>query len=88
MLLRTDAPLRVIKDPYPTYSAVAVDFNNGEIVLQDENLFQIMVYDRTANTPPQAAMTRAQARDRRAPHQDGVQLRLCTSTPKTATSTR
>jgi len=50
-------PLRVIKDPYPTYSAVAMDFNHDEIVLLDENLFQIMAYDRTANTPPSATMT-------------------------------
>ena len=50
-------PLRVIKDPYPTYSAVAMDFNHDEIVLLDENLFQIMAYDRTANTPPTATMT-------------------------------
>lgn len=50
-------PLRVIKDPYPTYSAVAVDFKHDEIILQDENLFQIMAYDRTANTPPSARMT-------------------------------
>jgi DNA-binding beta-propeller fold protein YncE len=47
----------VIKDPYPTYSAVALDLQHGEIVLQDENLFQIMVYDRTANTPATATMT-------------------------------
>jgi 6-phosphogluconolactonase (cycloisomerase 2 family) len=51
------APVRVIKDPYPTYSAVALDLANGEIVLQDENLFQIMVYDRSTNTPPNAAMS-------------------------------
>ena len=51
------APLRVIKDPYPTYSAVAVDVKHGEIVLQDENLFQIMAYDRTTNTPASAAMS-------------------------------
>ena len=51
------APSRVIKDPYPTYSAVALDLVNGEIVLQDENLFQIMVYDRNTNTPPTAAMS-------------------------------
>jgi len=50
-------PLRVIKDPYPTYSAVAMDFNHDEIILLDENLFQIMAYDRTANTPPTASMT-------------------------------
>lgn len=51
------APRRVIRDPFPTYSAVAVDPRNNEVVLEDENLFQIMVYDRTANTPPAAAMT-------------------------------
>src|ERR1051326_1666240 len=42
-------PARVIRDPFPTYSAVAVDPKNTEIVLQDENLFQLMVYDRMTN---------------------------------------
>ena len=51
------APVRVIRDTFPTYSAVAVDPIRNEIVLQDENLFQIMVYDRMANTPPSASMT-------------------------------
>jgi DNA-binding beta-propeller fold protein YncE len=55
--IRDRSPLRVIKDPYPTYSAVAMDFNHDEIVLLDENLFQIMAYDRTANTPANATMT-------------------------------
>ena len=50
-------PLRVIRDPYATYSAVVVDPLRNEIVLQDENLFQIMVYDRMADTPPTATMT-------------------------------
>jgi DNA-binding beta-propeller fold protein YncE len=56
-LIQDRPPLRVIKDPYPTYSAVAMDFKNEEIVLLDENLFQILAYDRTANTPAKAAMT-------------------------------
>ena len=51
------APIRVIRDTYSTYSAVAVDPVRNEIVLQDENLFQIMVYDRSANTPQNATMT-------------------------------
>ena len=51
------APLRVIRDPYPTFSAVAVDPIRNEIVLQDENLFSIMVYNRLADTPPTATMT-------------------------------
>jgi DNA-binding beta-propeller fold protein YncE len=50
-------PARVIRDPYPTYSAVAVDPKNNEIVLQDENLFQLMVYDRMTNTPPSARLS-------------------------------
>ena len=51
------APLRVIRDPYSTFSAVAVDPIRNEIILQDENLYNIMVYDRLANTPPNATMT-------------------------------
>ena len=50
-------PARVIRDPYPTYSAVAVDPKNNEIVLQDENLFQLMVYDRMTNTPASAKLS-------------------------------
>jgi DNA-binding beta-propeller fold protein YncE len=50
-------PLRVIRDPRPTFSAVAVDNIRDEIVLQDENTFQILVYDRRDNTPANAAFT-------------------------------
>ena len=50
-------PVRMIKDPYAAYSAVAVDPINNEVVMTDENLFQILVYDRLANTPANAKMT-------------------------------
>ena len=50
-------PVRVIRDPHPTFSAVAVDPTNNEIIVQDENLFQILVYDRMTNTPPRATMS-------------------------------
>jgi DNA-binding beta-propeller fold protein YncE len=50
-------PTRWIRDPYAAYSSVAVDPINNEVVMTDENLFQILVYDRTANTPPTATMT-------------------------------
>ncbi len=50
-------PLRVIRDPYASLSAVAVDMERGEVVATDENLFQILVYDRLDSTPPTAAMT-------------------------------
>jgi DNA-binding beta-propeller fold protein YncE len=36
---------------------VTVDAANSELILQDENLFQILVYDRTANTPAAATLT-------------------------------
>ena len=51
------APLRVVKDSNVSFSAVAVDVARDEIILQDESLMQITVYNRLANTPPQAAMT-------------------------------
>jgi 6-phosphogluconolactonase (cycloisomerase 2 family) len=51
------AAIRTIHDPRATFSAVAVDPVRDEVILQDENLFQILVYRRLANTPPHAAMT-------------------------------
>jgi hypothetical protein len=51
------APVRVIRDPYPTFSAVAVDMDGNEIVLQDENLFGFAVYDRLTNTPASARLS-------------------------------
>src|SRR6202521_480034 len=48
-------PERMIRDPYAAYSAVAVDTANNEVVLTDENLFNIWVYDRSAKTPPNAS---------------------------------
>ncbi|MCZ6752305.1 MAG: hypothetical protein O7E51_10805, partial [Acidobacteria bacterium] len=48
------AAVRVIQDPRSSFSAVSVDVARDEIVLQDESLEQIMVYDRLANTPPNA----------------------------------
>jgi DNA-binding beta-propeller fold protein YncE len=50
-------PVRVIRDPSPSFSSVAVDPIRNEVVFSDENLFQIMVYDRLANTAPTAAFS-------------------------------
>jgi DNA-binding beta-propeller fold protein YncE len=50
-------PVRTIHDPYSAYSSVAVDPTNNEVVLTDENLFNILVYNRLDNTPPKATMT-------------------------------
>jgi DNA-binding beta-propeller fold protein YncE len=51
------APVRVIRDTFPTYSAIAVDLNTHEVFLQDENLFGIKVFNRLDNTPPNASFT-------------------------------
>jgi len=50
-------PLRTIGDPYGNFSAVGVDPVRNEVILQDENLFRILVYNRLDNTPPGATMT-------------------------------
>ena len=50
-------PLRVIRDPYPAFSSVAVDPIRDEVIFTDENLFQVLIYDRSANTPARAMMT-------------------------------
>ena len=51
------APTRIIRDTYPTYSAIAVDTNSDEVYLLDENLFGFKVFDRLDNTPPTASFT-------------------------------
>ncbi len=48
-------PVYTIRDPYAAYSAVAVDNTHNEVVLTDENLFNIWVYDRTAKTAPNSS---------------------------------
>src|SRR4051812_7724265 len=50
-------PLRFIKDPNPGFSTVAVNSEHNMLVVGDENLFQVMEYDRRDNTPPQARFT-------------------------------
>ena len=52
-------------DPRPlrSYSSVAVDPTNNEVVVTDENLFNVLIYNRLANTPP-TAMTEPEARHR------------------------
>ncbi len=50
-------PVRFIKDPNPSFSTVAVNSDHNMLVVGDENLFQILEYDRRDNTPPQARFT-------------------------------
>jgi DNA-binding beta-propeller fold protein YncE len=51
------SPLRAIGDPHGLYSAVGLDLVNDEVILQDENHFRILVYDRTANTRSSDSIT-------------------------------
>ena len=50
-------PVRVIRDPNPGFSSVAIDPIRNEVVFTDENLHGVLVYDRVANTPPTATFT-------------------------------
>lgn len=55
---RPGPPIRDIRDAYPSFASVAVDMARNEVVMTDENLFQVLVYDRTENTPADAEASR------------------------------
>jgi DNA-binding beta-propeller fold protein YncE len=44
-------PGRKIQDKYPAFAAIGVDPQRNEVIVTDENLFQVLVYDRLENTP-------------------------------------
>jgi DNA-binding beta-propeller fold protein YncE len=44
-------PLRTVRDPNAAFAAVAVDVARNEVIATDENLFQILAFTRTDNTP-------------------------------------
>jgi DNA-binding beta-propeller fold protein YncE len=46
------APTRIIRDRFPSFSSIAVDPARDQVVVTDENLFQILFYDRTENNEP------------------------------------
>ncbi|MBI4444888.1 MAG: beta-propeller fold lactonase family protein [Acidobacteria bacterium] len=50
-------PARMIIDTSPTFSNVVVDVARNEVIAAGENTFQVLVYDRRANTPTNATMT-------------------------------
>jgi DNA-binding beta-propeller fold protein YncE len=47
----------MIRDNFPSYSSIAVDLKNDELVMTDESTFSILTYDRLTNTPPSAAFS-------------------------------
>jgi 6-phosphogluconolactonase (cycloisomerase 2 family) len=52
-----DRLLRTVADTDPTYSAIAVDVNSNEVILQDNNRWSYRVFNRLDNTQPGQAMT-------------------------------
>jgi DNA-binding beta-propeller fold protein YncE len=50
-------PNRVIRDRYPSFSSIAVDLARDQVVVTDENLFQVLFFDRTENTAPNQVAT-------------------------------
>ena len=50
-------PLYIVRDSYFGFAGIAVDSIRDEIVLAEENVSNIVVYDRRSNTPLAAAMT-------------------------------
>ncbi len=46
------APIRTIRDRYPSFSSIAIDFARDQVVVTDENLFQVLFFDRTENNGP------------------------------------
>ena len=72
-------PVRMIRDRYASYSSVAVDATNNEVVVTDENLFNVLVYNRLDNTPPTTS-NRTEALYRGTEDKDRVSERcLCRS---------
>jgi DNA-binding beta-propeller fold protein YncE len=45
-------PDRVVRDRFPSFSSIAVDLTRDQVVMTDENLFQVLFYSRTENNGP------------------------------------
>ena len=50
-------PIATMKDTNAGYAGITVDPIREEVILADENMFSIYVYDRMENTPPSARMS-------------------------------
>ena len=53
----TRPPIRTIRDTDPIYSGIAVDTQFDEVVMMDQNMWGIRVFNRTDNTPANAPFT-------------------------------
>ena len=53
----TREPISIIRDQYFGFAGIAVDPDRDEVIIAEENVSNLVVYDRLSNTPPQAVMT-------------------------------
>src|SRR3970040_1488649 len=51
------APVATLKDHNAGYAGITVDPDRNEVIMADENMFSIHVYDRMEHTPPTARMS-------------------------------
>lgn len=56
-MIQQRQPQRNIEDPHFGFAGITVDLNRNEVIIAEENVSTIVVYDRLENTPPQAAMS-------------------------------
>src|SRR3989338_6159230 len=49
-------PVATLKDTSAGYAGITVDPVRNEVIMADENMFSIHVYDRQENTPPTAPL--------------------------------
>jgi DNA-binding beta-propeller fold protein YncE len=50
-------PTSTVRDPRNVFSGIFIDTFRNEVVMSEENNFSVLVYDRTENTPPRAALS-------------------------------
>ena len=50
-------PISIVRDRYFGFAGIAVDPIRNEVVIAEENVSNLVVYDRLSNTPPQATLT-------------------------------
>ena len=56
-LVQGRQPQRNIEDPHFGFAGITVDLTRNEVIIAEENISSIVVYDRMENTPPQAKMS-------------------------------
>ncbi|MGH9782853.1 MAG: hypothetical protein ACRD88_01600, partial [Terriglobia bacterium] len=50
-------PLYEVRDPHYGFAGIAVDPIRDEVIIAEENVSNLVVYDRLTNTPPTAVMS-------------------------------